>query len=242
MRRAAATIALVLALAGCTLTAVLPDAPPTTPQLRQRRACARYTLIGQVRGPSVAARKQPARSAALIARFPRTNAQGAVQVFPVVEETYAGENVWYKAQLPIRPNDTAGWILADDLRLQRSDYRLQIDLSRLRLDVYRLCRRTATYAIGVGTKDTPTPRGTFFLNSLLRPPEPGSVYGAFAFGLSGYSNVIRDWAGGGIVGIHGTNDPSSVGRRVSHGCIRMRNTDIRALVRILPLGTPVVIL
>jgi lipoprotein-anchoring transpeptidase ErfK/SrfK len=162
-------------------------------------------------------------------------------VFPLIEETYAGGDVWYEALLPIRPNDTAGWIVADDLRLQRSDYRLQIDLSRLRLDVFRLCRRVATYAIGVGTEDTPTPRGTFFLNSVLRPPEPGSVYGAFAFGLSGYSNVIRDWVGGGIVGIHGTNDPSSVGRRVSHGCIRMRNTDIRALVRILPLGTPVMI-
>jgi lipoprotein-anchoring transpeptidase ErfK/SrfK len=67
------------------------------------------------------------------------------------------------------------------------------------------------------------------------------VYGAYAYGLSAYSKVIRDWEGGGIVGLHGTNDPTSIGRRVSHGCIRMRNADIRALVRILPLGTLVTI-
>ncbi|HEX9717886.1 MAG TPA: L,D-transpeptidase [Actinomycetota bacterium] len=240
MRRVAASIALVLFLADCTMTAVLP-APPASPALRRQRACARYTLIGQIRGRSVPALRRPARSARVVARFPRVNAQGATQVFPLLDETYARGDVWYKALLPIRPNDSTGWIVGDDLRFQRSDYRLRIDLSRLRLEVYRLCRRVATYAIGVGTKDTPTPRGSFFLNSLLRPPERGSVYGAFAFGLSGYSDVIRDWDGGGIVGIHGTNDPSSIGRRASHGCIRMRNADIRALVRILPLGTPVTI-
>jgi lipoprotein-anchoring transpeptidase ErfK/SrfK len=42
------------------------------------------------------------------------------------------------------------------------------------------------------------------------------------------------------LGIHGTNDPaSSIGRRVSHGCVRLRNEDIESLVRLLPLGTPV---
>ena len=80
----------------------------------------------------------------------------------------------------------------------------------------------------------------FFLNSLLRPP-PGSIYGEFTYGLSAYSDVIRNWKGGGIVGIHGTNDPSSIGRRVSHGCIRLRNADIARLVRTLPLGTLVTI-
>jgi len=82
--------------------------------------------------------------------------------------------------------------------------------------------------------------GVFFLNSLLRPP-PGSIYGEFTYGLSAYSDVIRNWKGGGIVGIHGTNDPSSIGRRVSHGCIRLRNADIARLVRTLPLGTLVTI-
>ena len=84
-------------------------------------------------------------------------------------------------------------------------------------------------------------KGTFYLASLLRPPTPDSVYGTYAYGLSGYSNVIRDWRWGGLIGLHGTNDPSSVGRYTSHGCIRMFNRDIGRLVRILPLGTPITI-
>jgi lipoprotein-anchoring transpeptidase ErfK/SrfK len=65
------------------------------------------------------------------------------------------------------------------------------------------------------------------------------VYGEYAYGLSAFSDVLKNWAGGGIIGIHGTNDPSSIGDRRSHGCIRMYNKDIRQLVPILPLGTPV---
>ncbi len=49
-----------------------------------------------------------------------------------------------------------------------------------------------------------------------------------------------NWPGGGVLGIHGTNDPAhSIGERVSHGCIRMRNEDIDYLAGLLPLGTPV---
>jgi len=248
MRRAAASVAMVLALSACggntapeprggPSTSVEPPAPTAAPE----RPCDRYTLIGEVRGRSAAAMERPGRPRVLIARFPRVNAQGSTQVFPLLDETYAAGTTWYRALLPIRPNGSTGWIAADDLALRRSDYRLRIDLSRFRLRVYRLCEEVAAYRIGVGTTDTPTPRGTFYLNSLLRPPERGTVYGDYAYGLSAHSGVIRDWEGGGIVGLHGTNDPSSVGRRVSHGCIRMRNEDIRALVAVLPLGTLITI-
>jgi lipoprotein-anchoring transpeptidase ErfK/SrfK len=44
---------------------------------------------------------------------------------------------------------------------------------------------------------------------------------------------------GGKYAIHGTNNPSSVGRFVSHGCIRMYNRDIRQLYRLVWIGTPV---
>ena len=71
--------------------------------------------------------------------------------------------------------------------------------------------------------------------------DPNGVYGAYAYGLSGYSSVIHDWRWGGLVGLHGTNDPSGIGRVVSHGCIRMLNQDITRLERVLPLGTPIAI-
>ncbi len=44
---------------------------------------------------------------------------------------------------------------------------------------------------------------------------------------------------GGGYGIHGTNAPASIGRSVSHGCIRLRNEDIEVLYEMVPVGTPV---
>lgn len=216
-----------------------PDRSPSVlgETIEGKRPCERYTLIGRVRVPVTTALARPRPGAPVLGRFPRVNVQGAEQVFPLLDETYAAGRVWYRALLPMRPNGTTGWIRAADLRLQRSDYRLVVDLSRLRLEVYDLCKRIAGYPIAFGMRDTPTPKGTFFLNSLLKPPDRNSVYGVLAFGLSAYSNVIHDWTWGGMVGIHGTNDPSSIGHRVSHGCIRLRNADIRALARLLPLGT-----
>ena len=62
----------------------------------------------------------------------------------------------------------------------------------------------------------PTPIGVFYTKELLQPPNPNTAYGAYAYGLSGYSNVLTDFAGGdGVVGIHGTNDPSTTWARTS---------------------------
>jgi len=47
---------------------------------------------------------------------------------------------------------------------------------------------------------------------------------------------------GGEYAIHGTNRPSSIGRFVSHGCIRMYNRDIDALYALVPVGAPVIVL
>jgi lipoprotein-anchoring transpeptidase ErfK/SrfK len=46
---------------------------------------------------------------------------------------------------------------------------------------------------------------------------------------------------GGEYAIHGTNRPSSIGHFASHGCIRMYNSDIRELYRLVSIGTPVVV-
>ncbi len=148
--------------------------------------------------------------------------------------------LWYRVLLPMRPNGTKGYIRARDLRVFSTDYRIVVSQRRMTLKLFRGCRLVHTYPIGLGRENTPTPVGRFYVDSLLKPPA-GSAYGRWAYGLSAYSEVITDWTGGGIVGIHGTDDPSSIGRRVSHGCIRMRNADIVRLARILPLGTPVLI-
>ncbi|MBC7678032.1 MAG: L,D-transpeptidase [Pseudorhodobacter sp.] len=150
---------------------------------------------------------------------------------------------WLQVQLPVRPNGTTGWVLARDVRLSGLRYRLDVHLATHRLDVVDRGTVLRHFPIGVGTRDTPTPGGTFYLKELLQPPDPSGPYGPFAYGLSGYSTRLTSFAGGdGVIGIHGTDDPTAVGRDVSHGCIRLRNVDITALTRLLPLGTPVRIL
>jgi lipoprotein-anchoring transpeptidase ErfK/SrfK len=62
-----------------------------------------------------------------------------------------------------------------------------------------------------------------------------------AFGTSARSDVLTDWPGGGIVGIHGTSLPGLIPGRISHGCVRLRNRDILELDRLMPVGTPVTI-
>ena len=83
-----------------------------------------------------------------------------------------------------------------------------------------------------------TPRGRFYIrNKLTRYRSP--AYGPVAFGTSARSPAATDWPAGGFIGIHGTDRPDLVPGRVSHGCIRMRNADILALARRMPVGTPV---
>ena len=60
--------------------------------------------------------------------------------------------------------------------------------------------------------------------------------------MSGFSDVHLSFAGGeGVIGIHGTNEPDSVGSTVSNDCIRVHNDVISEMATFPPLGTPVTI-
>jgi hypothetical protein len=206
------------------------------------RACARETLIGRAAAGRVVARVAPRVTATAVAHFDRRNIFGSLQVFVLEREVVNSRGAhWFRALLPIRPNGTRGFIRATDLRLRSTPYRLDVDVSGFRLRLFDGCDLLKKYRVGIGTGETPTPRGKFFINTLLKPRDPRTVYGTYAYGLSAYSNVLTYWKDGGFIGLHGTNQPSSIGRRSSHGCIRMLNRDIKELVKMLPLGTPITI-
>jgi lipoprotein-anchoring transpeptidase ErfK/SrfK len=205
-----------------------------------KRGCDRPTVVGTVATRKVVARAAPNPSARPIAKFGRLNVVGAPQVFDILRRVETGTSgVWFKALLPMRPNGTTGYIPANTLRLSETTYRLTISRRLFRLTLWEGCSRLKVFPIGIGTGKTPTPVGRFYLIGLVKPPNPDTIYGSYAYGLSAYSDVITHWRGGGIIGLHGTNDPSSIGRRSSHGCIRMRNRHIESLVKILPLGAPI---
>ncbi|HEX5616507.1 MAG TPA: L,D-transpeptidase family protein [Acidimicrobiia bacterium] len=161
---------------------------------------------------------------------------GGPLVFLVEEE----RDEWLHVLLPVRPNGSTGWIRRADVELRHNPYSIVVELGAHRITVSRADEVVAQEPIGVGTGDTPTPGGRYYLKELLRPPDPNGAYGPYAYGLSGFSEVLTSFANGeGVIGIHGTNDPSSIGRDVSHGCIRLHNDAITRLVEYLPLGTPV---
>ncbi|MGH9265106.1 MAG: L,D-transpeptidase, partial [Acidimicrobiales bacterium] len=125
-------------------------------------------------------------------------------------------------------------------------FRIVVELGAHRLTAYQGTEVLVSEPIGVGTADAPTPGGLYYIKELFEPvdragnPDPGGPYGPYAYGLSGFSEVLFEFGGGdGQFGIHGTNDPSGLGRDVSHGCIRISNQAITLLAGTLPLGVPV---
>lgn len=158
--------------------------------------------------------------------------------FLVVEQA----NDWVRVYLPVRPNGSTGWLRMADVHLASTDYRIEVRLTEHRLLLHKGSEVVMDVPVGVGREEVPTPGGVYYIKELLQPPTPGGTYGAYAYGLSGYSPVLESFAGGaGVIGIHGTNQPDSVGTDASHGCIRMHDEDITRLVTEfgLPLGTPV---
>jgi lipoprotein-anchoring transpeptidase ErfK/SrfK len=149
---------------------------------------------------------------------------------------------WDQVRLPMRPNGIVGWVRARAVRLAMDAYRVTVSLGHHRITVWRNGRAIAHDPVAVGRPSLPTPTGLYYLTALLRQTDPRGVYGPYAFGLSAFSTVLETFGGGpGQIGIHGTNEPSLLGTSASHGCIRVANSVITRLARILPLGTPVVI-
>ncbi len=150
----------------------------------------------------------------------------------------------FEVLLPTRPNGSFGWVSADQVQLSRHNYAIEVRLDDFLLIVTDRERPIFETTVGVARENAPTPLGRYYTTELLQPPTPDSVYGAFAYGLSGYSETFTTFAGGdGQLGIHGTNDPDSLGTNVSSGCIRLHNDDITHLVEAigLPVGVPVTV-
>lgn len=105
-------------------------------------------------------------------------------------------------------------------------YRIHISVSNRKLSLYSHGKLVKVYPIAVGKMVTATPIGDYII--INKAPNPGGPFGTMWMSLSKQH-----------YGIHGTNNPSSIGKAVSHGCIRMYNHDVEELSRIVPIGTPV---
>lgn len=112
----------------------------------------------------------------------------------------------------------------------RAIYRIVINTKAHTLTLFRNNNVYKIYKVAVGKPSTPTPKGTFkIINRAINPSGP---FGARWLGL----NIPY-----GDYGIHGTNNPSSIGKSVSNGCIKMFNNQVIELSNLVPIGTTVTI-
>ncbi|MDF2541709.1 MAG: hypothetical protein K0S47_1427 [Herbinix sp.] len=110
-------------------------------------------------------------------------------------------------------------------------YSITVNLTQHKLTLFKNGKVFKSYPIAIGKPSTPTPRGTYrIINEAINP---GGPYGARWLGLS---------VPGGGYGIHGTNNPRSIGKNVSNGCIRMYNNDVTELSNLVGVGTVVKII
>ena len=119
--------------------------------------------------------------------------------------------------------------------------RIEVDLSERRVTLFDRGRQVLTATAAIGSPQTPTPTGRYYVNQRLVPADTSGPFGPGAIGISAFSEVLTGWTQGGPIAIHGTNRPDLLGRAVSNGCIRVRNDLLRRLFDRTLAGTPVTV-
>jgi lipoprotein-anchoring transpeptidase ErfK/SrfK len=193
---------------------------------------------------AASARRAPREGAQAITPLRRRSPVGTDDLVLVLARTAdSAGHTWYQVRLPVRPNGTTGWVRASALgELQPLTTWLKINTHTFTATLVQAGKAVWRARIGVGQRQWPTPRGQFFIRAKLKGYGPaGSFYGPVAFITSATSDTLTDWPGGGIVGVHGTSLPGLIPGRISHGCVRVRNGDIRQLEKLMPVGTPLTI-
>jgi hypothetical protein len=185
-------------------------------------------------------RKAPRKGARSFARLHFYTEDGLPEVYVALRSRKdAAGRTWVQVMVPGRPNGRKGWVPRRSLgHFSIVRYMLRINRTTLRATLYKRGRKVFEARVGVGKSSTRTPHGTFYVREKFRV-RGQPVYGPFAIGTSAYAPGLTDWPGGGVIGIHGTNQPGLIPGRPSHGCIRMRNGDISRLYGMIRRGTPI---
>ena len=183
---------------------------------------------------STALRATPSASGRVVGRVTVSTPERTENIVLVTGATRARGGLW----VPIRAAGAVGWAPRTALGgYEAVTTHLLVDTRAFTVTLRRTDGVVFRAPIGVGTSAAPTPTGSFFVRNVLTRYR-SAFYGPVAFGTSARS-TLTDWPAGGFVGIHGTSRPDLIPGRISHGCIRMRNEDILALARLMPVGTPV---
>ncbi|TMJ93515.1 MAG: hypothetical protein E6G67_12160 [Actinobacteria bacterium] len=198
----------------------------------------RQTFAARVLRPTDVYRR-PGRSAFM--RLPVADRYGFQTTVSLLERVKSCHGRWYRVRLAAWPNGATGWVRSTDVKTTRLRARILIDVSQHRLYFYKAGRIVLRSPAAIGKPSTPTPLGSFFVTQRFVVSPTTGPYGPRALGISAFSDVLRTWTDGGPIGIHGTNERFSIGKPVSHGCVRLPNVRMISLFQRTPLGTPVLI-
>ena len=166
---------------------------------------------------------------------------GVQSDLPVVAETKG----WYEVRLAQRPNESESWIPSTGITLSVTPYRIVVDLSTMHLELFNEGNLVLDAPAGIGTPTDPTPTGQFFVAFFAQAPSAG--YGPFVLVTSAHSDTITDWesSGDAIVAIHGPIGADAAigttGAAISHGCVRLHDSDLQQL-SVVPPGSPISII
>jgi hypothetical protein len=190
-------------------------------------------------GTSIA-RSKPSASASAVGALKFFTGDGQAELYMALASAqFASGAIWIQIELPGRPNGQTGWVPQAALGpLHQVDGYLLVDRNTLRATLFRDGRAVFSAPVGVGKASTMTPAGHFYVMEKLRTVN-APIYGPLALGTSAYAPTLSEWPGGGVVGIHGTNEPQLIPGRPSHGCVRMRDSDIERLWPLIGVGTPI---
>lgn len=232
MRRTGNFVA-ACAVAATVLTAFAAESPSPARASAAHRLYAIGSDVAIPRPGRLALRAGPG-SRRVLARVGRRTVFGTPTRLAVVGSS--GE--WLAVVSAMLGNRVRGFVHRTSVRLVHDPFSLEIDLSARRLTVWRMGAALRRVGIGIGGPASPTPAGRFSITDKLTNFMP-SVYGCCILALSGRQTRIPEgWRGGARLAIH---VGSSVGGAVSAGCVRASERDVRYLMRMLPLGTQVVI-
>jgi len=223
---------------GLCLPAALAVSPATSASTGSSPV--KLPAAGELISSEAAARAAPDPHARLVRALHQLRPDGQFQVvLAVAARRAADRHWWFELSLSGRPNGQRGWVRGDLLDLHPVANRIVVDIAKRRIEVRRIGdgRLLLSGTVAVGRPGAETPIGRdFFVEERYVPKDP--FYGTFVLVTSAYSK-LSDWPGGGLAGIHGTDEPNLLGQAVSHGCVRVSNAVAAALERLAPLGTPV---
>ncbi len=188
---------------------------------------------------AAAAHEGPSAQSRVVGHLQFLTADGQAEVYLALRSHSIGGISWILVPIPGRPNGTTGWVPAQALgELHVTHGYLRVNRELLRATLYMNGRIVWSAPIGVGRPELPTPAGRYYVtDKLVSVGDP--LYGPYAIGTSAYAPTLSEWPGGGVVGIHGTDEPQLVPGRPSHGCVRLTNADVTRLWQLIPVGTPI---